>query len=183
MTTHSGTMHIMWLSTLIIHYFSLMTIFSAHKKVNGFKSGGFLPDIYQIWDEVIWLTPEKRCLLSNIPICWEQIKSSTEVSQQHNYNDWKQLVFLPQEICNAIIPVFSSPSSGPPFAWPGTDLDWIWVMLVCSKQDLLDMWLLPMGMTSPCWVRRCTRGLPFTQGFISSELPEKPVNLPHHKTH
>ena len=28
--------------------------------------------------------------------------------------------FLPQEICNVIIPVFSNSSSGPPFAWPGT---------------------------------------------------------------
>ena len=111
------------LSLLLLCWFN--DYFSAHKKVNGSIPGGFLPDIYQIWDEVIWLTPEKRCLLSNVPICWEQIESSPEASQQHNYNDWKQLVFLPQEICNVIIPVFSNPSSGPPFAWLGTDWDWI----------------------------------------------------------
>ena len=44
--------------------------FAAHKKINGFD--GFLPNVYQIWDEVIWLTPEKGCLMSSDPICWEQ---------------------------------------------------------------------------------------------------------------
>ena len=27
--------------------------FAAHEKLNGSRSGGFLPDVYQIWDEVI----------------------------------------------------------------------------------------------------------------------------------
>ena len=54
----------------------------------------------------------------------EQTESSPEVSQQLSYNDWKQLGFLLQEICNVIIPVLSKPSSGPPFAWPGTNWDW-----------------------------------------------------------
>ena len=75
--------------------------------------------------EVIWLTPEKGRLMSTAHICWGQIEPSPEVSQQLNYNDWKQLGLLPQEICKVIIPVFSNPSSGPPFAWPGTDWDWI----------------------------------------------------------
>ena len=65
--------------------------FAAHRKVNGSRSGGFLPDVYQTWDEIIWLTPEKGSLLSNAPICWEQIEPSPEVSQQLNYSDWKQL--------------------------------------------------------------------------------------------
>ena len=64
------------------------------------------------------LTPEKGRLLSNGPIGWEQIEPSPEVSQQLNYNFWKQLGFLPQAICNTIIPVFSNPSSVSPFAWP-----------------------------------------------------------------
>ena len=55
-------------------------------------------------------------------------------------------------------------------------------MLACSKRGLLDMWLLPVGMASPCWIGRCTLGLAFTHGFIFSELPEKPANLPHLKT-
>ena len=95
--------------------------FATQKKVNGSRCGGFLLDIYQIWDEVISLTPENGCLISSSPICWEQIEPSPEVSQQLNHNDWKHLGFLPQEICNIIIPVFSNPSSGPSFAWPGTD--------------------------------------------------------------
>ena len=33
--------------------------FTTHK-VNGSRSNGVLPDVYQIWDEVIWLTPEKK---------------------------------------------------------------------------------------------------------------------------
>ena len=61
--------------------------FASHKKVNRSWYSGFLPDVYQIWDEVIWLTPEKECLLSNAPICREQIEPSPEVSQQLNYND------------------------------------------------------------------------------------------------
>ena len=71
--------------------------FAVYMKVNGSRSGGFLPGIYQKWDEVIWLTPKKGCLLSNAPICWEKIEPSPEVSQQLSYNDWKQLGFLPQE--------------------------------------------------------------------------------------
>ena len=95
--------------------------FAVRKKVNGSRSGGFLPDVYQIWDEVIWLTPEKGHLLSNTSICWELTEPSLEVSRQLNYNDWKQLrlfffCFLPQETCNVIIPVFFNPSLGPPFA-------------------------------------------------------------------
>ena len=131
--------------------------FAVHKKVNGSRSGGFLPGVYQIWDEIIWLIPEKGHLLSNAPICWEQIKPSPEVSLQLNNNEWKQLGFLPQEICNVIIPVFSDPSSGPPFAWPGTDWNWIsqsrWfapngTYWICGSY--LWAWL-PSG-----WIGRCT---------------------------
>ena len=55
--------------------------FATHK-VNGSRSNGFLPDVYQIWDEVIWLTPEKGRLISTTFICWKQIEPSPEVSQQ-----------------------------------------------------------------------------------------------------
>ena len=68
--------------------------FAIHKKENGSRSCGFLPDIYQIWYEVIWLTPEKGSLISSSPICWEQIEPSPEVRQQLNYNYWKQLGFF-----------------------------------------------------------------------------------------
>ena len=118
--------------------FQFNDYFATHK-ANGSKSN-FLPDVYQIWDEVIWLIPEKGCLISTAPVCWEQREPSPEVSQQFNYNDWKQLGLLPQEICNVIIPVFSNHSSSPPFAWPSTDWDWI-SQLACSKRDLLDIWL------------------------------------------
>ena len=112
-----------------------------------------------------------------------QTESSPKVSQQLNYNDWKQLGFLPQEICNIIIPVFSNPSSGPPFVWPGTNWDRI-------SQSC---WIAPNGTywiggsylwawLPPGWIGRCTLGLAFTHGFIFSELPEKPANLPHLKT-
>ena len=45
--------------------------FATHK-ANRSRSNGFLPDIYQIWDEVIWLTPEKGRLISTAPICWDK---------------------------------------------------------------------------------------------------------------
>ena len=57
----------------------------------------FLLDVYQIWDEVIWLTPEKGHLMSSPPICWEQIEPSPEFSQQLSYDGWKLLRFLLQE--------------------------------------------------------------------------------------
>ena len=104
------------------------------------------------------------------------------ISQQLNYNDWKRLGLLPQEVCKVIIPIFSNPSSGPPFAWPGTDWDWIsqacWLApngtyWICGS--CLWAWLLPG------WIGRCTLGLAFTHGFIFSELPEKPANVPHLK--
>ena len=44
------------------------------------------------------------------------------------------------------------------------------VMLVCSKWDLLDMRVLPMGVASPGWIGRCNLGLAFTHGFIYSQL-------------
>ena len=97
----------------------------ATYKVNRSRSNGFLPDIYQIWEEVIWLTPEKGRLISTASICWEQTELSPKVSQQLNYNDWKQLGYLSQETCNVIIPVFSNPSSASPFVWPGMNWDWI----------------------------------------------------------
>ena len=56
-----------------------------------------------------------------LPYAGEKIEPSPEVSRQLTYNDWKQLGFLPQETDSTIIPVFSSLSVGPPFAWPGTD--------------------------------------------------------------
>ena len=106
-------------------------------------------------------------------------KPYPEVSWQLNYNDWKRLGFLPQEICDVIIPVFSNPSSGPSFAWPGTQWDWI----------LQSCWSAPnVALTyrhgfPRAWIGRCSLGLPFTHGFIFPELPEKPANLPHLKTH
>ena len=63
--------------------------------------------------------------MSTAPICWEKTEPSPKVSQQLNYNDWKQLGFLLQDVCNVIIPVFSNPNSGSPFVWPGTNWDWI----------------------------------------------------------
>ena len=46
--------------------------FATYKKTNGSRFDVFLPNVYQIWDEVIWLIPEKGCLMSSDPICWEQ---------------------------------------------------------------------------------------------------------------
>ena len=56
--------------------------FGAQKKVDGSRSGGFLSDVYQICNEVIWLSPEKGHLVSNTSICWEPKEPYPEVSQQ-----------------------------------------------------------------------------------------------------
>ena len=79
--------------------------------------------------------------------------------------------------------MFSNPSSGPPFAWPGTDRDWI------SQSCWLDpngtYWICGpyvFAWLPPGWIGRRTLGLAFTHGFMLSELPEKPANLPDLKT-
>ena len=96
----------------------------------------------------------------------------------------KCFFFFPQEIFNIIIPMFSNPSTGPPFAGPGTDQDWIsqscWLApnttyWVCGS--CLWAWL-PAG-----WKGRYTIGLTFNHGFTFSELPEKPASLPQLRTH
>ena len=42
--------------------------FATHK-ANRSRSNVFLPDVYEIWDEVIWLTHENGRLMSTAPIC------------------------------------------------------------------------------------------------------------------
>ena len=59
-----------WCNTLCFNYGHKVTFtfdytlsqfndYVATHKVNGSRSNGFLPDVYQLWDGVIWLTPEK----------------------------------------------------------------------------------------------------------------------------
>lgn len=162
----------MWLSILIIHYLGFNDYFDAHKKVNGSWSGGFLPDVYQIWDEAIWLTSEKECLLSNVPICWEHMRSS-EVSQQLYYNYWNSWDFCLKKCATShAYLLFSNPSSVP--FLPGQELmglDPSSPTGLLKNGDLLAMWLLPMGMASTDWIGGWTLGLPFAHGFIFSELP------------
>ena len=67
--------------------------FATHKANRPRSNVFFLPDVYQIWDEVIWLTPEKGHLISTAPTCWEQIEPSPEVSQPLNHNNWKHWAF------------------------------------------------------------------------------------------
>ncbi|XDA72445.1 hypothetical protein R6Z07M_002715 [Ovis aries] len=74
--------------------------------------------------------------------------------------------------------------TGPAFAWPGTDWDWIpqscwlasnWAYWICDS--CLWAWL------HHSWIGRCTLGPAFTHGFIFSELPKKPADLPQLGTH
>ena len=116
-------------------------------------------------------------------MCWEQIEPSPEVSQQLNYKIGNNWGFFPQEICNVIIPVFSNPSSGPPFVWPGTD--WDWVSQSCWLAPNGTYWICGSYLRAwlpPGWIGRCTLGLACTHSFIFLELPEKPANLPHLRT-
>ena len=81
MTSNNPKMY--WCNTLYFNYGHSVTFnfdyrlsrfndyFATHK-ANRSRFNGFLPDVYQIWDEVIWLTPEKGHIISTAPICWEQ---------------------------------------------------------------------------------------------------------------
>ena len=73
-----------WCNTLYFNYgnnvtfnidYTLVYRLTKHK-VDGSRSNGFLPDVYQIWDEVTWLTPKKGCLLSTAPISGEIDKAT-----------------------------------------------------------------------------------------------------------
>ena len=121
--------------------------------------------------------------MSSAPICWEEIEPSPEVSQQVNYNDWKQLGVLPQQICSVIMSMFYNPSTGPPFAWPG--IDWDWTPQSCWLAPNRTYWICRSYLwvwLPPGWIGRCTLSLACTRGFIFSELPEKPGNLPYPRT-
>ena len=63
--------------------------------------------------------------------------------------------------------------------WLGLDIS---VTLACSKRDLWICGSYLWAWLPPGWIGRCTQGLAFTHGFIFSELPEKPANLPHLRT-
>ena len=87
-----------WCNTLYFNYGHNVTFnfdytlsrfndyFTTHKASRS-GSNGFLPDVYQIRDEVMWLPPEKGHLISTAPIFWEETEPSPKVSQQLNYND------------------------------------------------------------------------------------------------
>ena len=90
---------------------------------------------------------------------------------------------LPQEICNVIIPVFPNPTSGSPFTWPETL--WDWIPQSCCFAPNKTYWICGSYVWMwfpPGWIVRHTLCLHFTHGFIFSDLPGKPANLPHHKT-
>ena len=106
------------------------------------------------------------------------------MSRQLNYNNWKQLGFLPQEISSVISPMCSNPSSGPPFAWPGTN--WDWIPQSCWLAPDRTHWMCGSYLWAwlpPGWIGRCILGLDFIHNFMFSEFPEKPANLPRLKTH
>ena len=76
-----------WCNTLYFNYGHNVTFnfdytlsqfndYFAIYKANRSRSNGFFPDVYQIWDEVMWLTHEKGRLISTAPICWEQTEPS-----------------------------------------------------------------------------------------------------------
>ena len=98
-------------------------------------------------------------------------------------NNWD---FCLKKIYNVIISVFVNPSSGPSFAWSGTDWDWIPQSRWLAPNRTY--WILSMGGSHlwvwlhPGWIGRCLLSLAFTHGFMLSELPEKPSNLPDLKT-
>ena len=143
----------------------------ATYKANRSRSNGFLPDIYQVWNEVIWLTPEKGRLMSTAPICWEQIEPSPDVSWQPNYSGSKHGIFVSGKMQYNHSPLFQTQFRSSLFLarhWLGLNIS---VRLACSNQDLLDIWILPMGMASRWLDRDCTLGPAFTHGFIFSELP------------
>ena len=80
--------------------------------------------------------------------------------------------------------MLSYPSTGPRLAWLDTDWDWIpqshW--LAPNRTYSIfgsDLWV----RCPPGWIGRFTLGLAFTHGFTFLELPEKPANLPHLRTH
>ena len=131
----------------------------------------------QIWDDYMWVTPEKGQLVMIADICWEQdVHTIGYNNQMADKKNLKPMGFLWTKQCYKTCKVTYDPNQSP--QWPGRDwrfnpgIRWIapngthWL---CGTN--LWPWL------PPGWIGRCTVGLAFAHGNIRPTIQE-PLNLP-----
>ena len=78
----------------------------------------YFDQFYQIWDEYMWVTPEKGQLVRIAEICWEQdVHIIGYDIQMMDKNNLKPMDFLQTEQCHKIDKVMYYPNQSTPMAW------------------------------------------------------------------
>ena len=78
----------------------------------------YFDQFYQIWDEYMWVTPEKGQLVRIAEICWEQDVHIIGYNiQKMDKNNLKPMDFLQIEQCHKTYKVTYYPNQSTPMAW------------------------------------------------------------------
>ena len=124
----------------------------AHREI---KTSRYTAQLtYQIWDQDMWITPEKGQLIKTAPICCGQ-NNHTKL-----YPDSiKPLGFLPKSLCNQAI-IANHMSSTDSVKWPGTD--WVTVADLCHTLCLPGLLLPPAQSLRQTTSNLCLHSSPQT---------------------
>nr|XP_031535719.1 endogenous retrovirus group PABLB member 1 Env polyprotein-like [Vicugna pacos] len=144
-------------------------------------SGRLTGQVYQIWDEYMWITPETGKLTNPADICWEQKEQPCGYNERTlTKKDWKYLGYTSQRLCKWTIDVTFIRKK--PFKWPGSDWTnpgYRWVAPNGTKWICgTNVW--PWLPWLPCgWVGRCTLGFVIAPGRIVKSVQGIPANMPN----
>ncbi|XP_057575623.1 endogenous retrovirus group PABLB member 1 Env polyprotein-like [Hippopotamus amphibius kiboko] len=142
------------------------------------KNTRFSGEYYQIWDEYLWMTPEKGQLITSATICWEQKEHTFGFNNRSLQRfELKPVGFLSSSMCISTMDVTHNPNHTN--IWPGSD--WLYNPGI--------RWVAPNGTSWICgpnvwpwlpvgWVGRCTLGFVFAPGRIRYNKLHQPANLP-----
>nr|XP_015107953.1 endogenous retrovirus group PABLB member 1 Env polyprotein-like [Vicugna pacos] len=126
--------------------------------------------VYQIWDEYMWITPETVQLTNPADVCWEQKEQPCGYNERNlTKKDWKYLGYISQRLCKWTIDVTFICKK--PFKWPGSDWTNPGTKWICGT----NVWpWLPCG-----WIGRCTLGFVIAPGRIVKSVQGIPANMPN----
>ncbi|XP_055250788.1 endogenous retrovirus group PABLB member 1 Env polyprotein-like [Moschus berezovskii] len=152
--------------------------YSINTNKNKTRSSQFFGDYYQIWDEYFWMTPEKRQLLRQADICWEQREHQPHFGgKDFGKHLLKHVGITPTSMCTRVTDVTFN--CNVPTLWPRSNWEnspgirWVapnGTKWICGS----NVWpWLPLG-----WVGRCSLGFVFAPGRITRSTIKNPANLP-----
>ena len=109
-----------------IHFNCILSSENAYQyyvianKSKQLKKNRYFDQFYQIWNEYMWITPEKGQLVMIADICWEQAVHTTGYNNQTiDKKDLKPMGFPRTEQCYKIYKITYDPNQST--QWPGTD--------------------------------------------------------------